>query len=703
MSLSGTVKNKKINSDIEEIAEDKKNKKKFGKLTFTRSFIGMVLFVMAVLLTVCSLYMVAMTAFERATTKGEAGIIALVAACVALSAHLLPALVKGRKSFRLHSMIALIWIVCVAATLYSHTLFFVTTQNDKADIRSENSPEIKNIETLIAQKQEWINEQKVRSVNAINVDITNEKIKIEQILPKVCETCKTNKAKLNSYEIRKTAFEEEKLMAEKVEAEKNKIREMQEEIINKKEEKRTDAVFEKMAKIIPGMSYESFNLSSAITNALLLEILATLFWWLLFPSQKGYKIEGKPGQSSIIKRRDENDGFIVDGEIIPRTIVKGELVEDETFFLENYDPEKINNKNRIAFAKDAYDKDSKNLKYVLYNNEVYPVMNEDLFISKIVLSVIRKKFAKENVAIYKPFASIVSEDFTTVKYVNSIVRKKQNSETLFMVNYVESVNKKAETIKVKEIIKNENDNEKIITEDKVPEIFNTEERIEQKYNFNMALPDEVVKEDQDEINHFYQMQSDHLGSNDKETDKNIDSDIPDFINMDDLFPTNDELNTDESFSGFDLKDDNNNNVINVSNDQMLSDTLSFNNIKSEDPILKGIESKKFKSEYFNFMINYEDFSSKIQQNEEDNDLINISNKAETDYISKFLRLDEYGIKNKSIEKKQKRKTNTSIMDEVYSVKTGKIKETHQVNEKNEEEGSDFENIINDIVLTLQDK
>ena len=150
------LEKKKSITESNQINNLKADLKGKNNKDFSKKITNFILFVMAAMLTICSLYMVGITAFERSATKSEAFIIAGVAMCVALSAHLLPALVKGRQSIHVYSLISIIWLTCVSATLYSHTLFFVTTQNERADVRSETSPEIKNIQDLIEQKQKLI-------------------------------------------------------------------------------------------------------------------------------------------------------------------------------------------------------------------------------------------------------------------------------------------------------------------------------------------------------------------------------------------------------------------------------------------------------------------------------------------------------------------------------------------------------------------
>lgn len=395
----------------------------------SKKIITMILFLMASLLTFCSLYMVGVTAFQRSSTDSEAIIIAGVSICVAFSAHLLPALVKGRQSKKVYLLISFIWIVCVSATLYSHTLFFVTTQNEHADVRADNSPEIKGIQNLIDQKQKWISEQKSRSLNDINVSIANETIRIDQLTPRNCAACKTIQSRINSYQARKEAFESEKAIAQNIEDEKNKVLQMQEQLMSKKDGKRTDAVFEKISQIFPGVSYAAFNLISSIVNALLLEILATLFWWLLSPNKKS---------------KDDNLGD--NQEMVLPEIINVPYDNSEKLKLidENMDTN-INNiqKNQlINFKRNISEKFKNETPYVVYENEIYDVRVEDLFQSIMVISISAKKINEtERLISYNKDQKIKSEDFYILNYVKNVSKKQINNETFFNDRYVYSIKK----------------------------------------------------------------------------------------------------------------------------------------------------------------------------------------------------------------------------------------------------------------------
>lgn len=636
--------------------------KKQSVFNYIKLFSSVVLFIMALLITGCSLYMVGITAFERSANAGEAIIIAGVAVCIALSAHLLPALVKGRKSIKLNLLIAFVWFFCISATLYSHTLFFVTTQNDKADVRSEMSPEIKNLEELISQKEKWITEQKVRPMNDINRDIANEKMKIEQILPKVCEKCTTNRAKLNSYEIRRDALIEEKAIVEKVEAEKNKVREMQENIVVKKEEKRTDAVFEKMSKIFPDMSYESLNLTSSITNALLIEILATLFWWLLFPSQGGYKIEGKKGvsQNKIIRLNNEREDDIINAEIVQEhpLSIKHSLSNS-------------NSENLIAFQTEIYHRNKKEAKYIVYDNEIYPLTVEELFVKKLILNVglrqkidnfIKTHFISENLIKTNYIKNVFKKDrvaeneksvFVVHKYTKDIrPAKKENASIVVEKQSMASLLSESDyeykenlpVVEEKEPIVMKPNTEKPLKVDIDPPVLNVVDDdildIAKLFNNNenvIKVSNEKPKENDEQNNGLNELQE-----------------IKDYLSLDFLPDEYQEELQKAPLIDLPNENDTDYNIVENLNDNVGS-SVSY----TSDPISTEINAKEKNEFTLNFKLNFYDEKSEDQQKETFNlkNLMepNKNKKSNNNYIRQFLDMEENEIFNnhsdyKNIEK-----------------------------------------------------
>lgn len=646
-----------INSKV-DISKDKPD--------LSKKIITFILFVMATLLTLCSLYMVGITAFERSATKGEAIIIAGVAICVALSAHLLPALVKGRQSIHIYSLISIVWLTCVSATLYSHTLFFVTTQNEKADIRSENSPEIKNIQDLIAQKEKWISEQKSRSLNDINISIANETIKIEQLIPRDCDSCKTIKSKISSYQARKSAFEDEKKIAENIEQEKNKVMQMQEEIMNKKDDKRTDAVFEKMSKVFPGISYEAFNLSSSITNALLLEILATLFWWLLSPNKK--EKDKKTDKNSLIKKFIPNkreDKISLNNQ---PEVVHAEIINEEDTLLLGSDISNIQNKNLIDFKKSIFDNYKEMGSYVLFENDIYEVVYEDLFLQNVTL-FIRKN---EIVELEKPFYNYMDrfkvEDMTIFKYVHKIFKNEQREESFFKHRYVTSI--------VKNVIREEAPNYDFKKFNNLKE----NDKIEPQYNVEEVLP---LKENNEKTNKFFDLNMEDL----------ISGETKDLASIE----TNDKNNEIIPYLENEKEDYNeirNDNItLENKNDGLNEDyknILNINDFEDKNDSFFKFDIKKPLVGKYEFIKKEKPIKSK--------DKMNASN-----YIDQFL-----GLKNQNInsfeDKGMKKKVAGTIMDEVFPQKNNKIEIVHNEDVKNEfidEKQVDFINNIDSILDTLE--
>lgn len=668
------LEKKKSITESNQINNLKADLKGKNNKDFSKKITNFILFVMAAMLTICSLYMVGITAFERSATKSEAFIIAGVAMCVALSAHLLPALVKGRQSIHVYSLISIIWLTCVSATLYSHTLFFVTTQNERADVRSETSPEIKNIQDLIEQKQKWISEQKSRSLNDINISIANEKIKIDQLTPRDCDSCKTIKSRISSYQARKAAFEDEKKIAQNIEDEKAKVMQMQEEIMTKKDDKRTDAVFEKMSKIFPSMSYAAFNLSSSVVNALLLEILATLFWWLLSPNKKETK-EIKEKKSIIkrfspIKKYDTNQ--IVEPEENPE-IVHAEIMNDEDTLLLGSDLTKIQDKNLANFKKSLFDNYQEMGSYVLFNNDIYEVSYEDLFLQNVTMFIRKNEILELEKPFYDKEERFKMEDMTIQKYVHRIFKNEQKEESFFKHRYALNI--------TKNVIRGEADNS----------FFNIKNVEEVNNNLNVNKNIEAVEAvENKKTNNFDKLNIEDLLSKDFEINNDSDSEI----NLD-IPKESEEVKEHEGHEEYD-------NGINSENFENYQEYLNLNE-KNITPynMLMLKDEKNMEENYFKFDINKPlEGKYKLIKKEK---LLKVKEKMNaSNYIDQFLGLNNKA--NKSSENDtNKRKVDKTIMDEVFPQKNKKI-ESFDTNIKEDfidEKQVDFIQNIDSILDSLQ--
>lgn len=668
------LEKKKSITESNQINNLKADLKGKNNKDFSKKITNFILFVMAAMLTICSLYMVGITAFERSATKSEAFIIAGVAMCVALSAHLLPALVKGRQSIHVYSLISIIWLTCVSATLYSHTLFFVTTQNERADVRSETSPEIKNIQDLIEQKQKWISEQKSRSLNDINISIANEKIKIDQLTPRDCDSCKTIKSRISSYQARKAAFEDEKKIAQNIEDEKAKVMQMQEEIMTKKDDKRTDAVFEKMSKIFPGMSYAAFNLSSSVVNALLLEILATLFWWLLSPNKKETK-EIKEKKSIIkrfspIKKYDTNQ--IVEPEENPE-IVHAEIMNDEDTLLLGSDLTKIQDKNLANFKKSLFNNYQEMGSYVLFNNDIYEVSYEDLFLQNVTMFIRKNEILELEKPFYDKEERFKMEDMTIQKYVHRIFKNEQKEESFFKHRYALNI--------TKNVIRGEADNS----------FFNIKNVEEVNNNLNVNKNIEAVEAvENKKTNNFDKLNIEDLLSKDFEINNDSDSEI----NLD-IPKESEEVKEHEGHEEYD-------NGINSENFENYQEYLNLNE-KNITPynMLMLKDEKNMEEDYFKFDINKPlEGKYKLIKKEK---LLKVKEKMNaSNYIDQFLGLNNKA--NKSSENDtNKRKVDKTIMDEVFPQKNKKI-ESFDTNIKEDfidEKQVDFIQNIDSILDSLQ--
>lgn len=668
------LEKKKSITESNQINNLKADLKGKNNKDFSKKITNFILFVMAAMLTICSLYMVGITAFERSATKSEAFIIAGVAMCVALSAHLLPALVKGRQSIHVYSLISIIWLTCVSATLYSHTLFFVTTQNERADVRSETSPEIKNIQDLIEQKQKWISEQKSRSLNDINISIANEKIKIDQLTPRDCDSCKTIKSRISSYQARKAAFEDEKKIAQNIEDEKAKVMQMQEEIMTKKDDKRTDAVFEKMSKIFPSMSYAAFNLSSSVVNALLLEILATLFWWLLSPNKKETK-EIKEKKSIIkrfspIKKYDTNQ--MVEPEENPE-IVHAEIMNDEDTLLLGSDLTKIQDKNLANFKKSLFNNYQEMGSYVLFNNDIYEVSYEDLFLQNVTMFIRKNEILELEKPFYDKEERFKMEDMTIQKYVHRIFKNEQKEESFFKHRYALNI--------TKNVIRGEADNS----------FFNIKNVEEVNNNLNVNKNIEAVEAvENKKTNNFDKLNIEDLLSKDFEINNDSDSEI----NLD-IPKESEEVKEHEGHEEYD-------NGINSENFENYQEYLNLNE-KNITPynMLMLKDEKNMEENYFKFDINKPlEGKYKLIKKEK---LLKVKEKMNaSNYIDQFLGLNNKA--NKSSENDtNKRKVDKTIMDEVFPQKNKKI-ESFDANIKEDfidEKQVDFIQNIDSILDSLQ--
>lgn len=668
------LEKKKTITESNQINNLKADLKGKNNKDFSKKITNFILFVMAAMLTLCSLYMVGITAFERSATKSEAFIIAGVAMCVALSAHLLPALVKGRQSIHVYSLISIIWLTCVSATLYSHTLFFVTTQNERADVRSETSPEIKNIQDLIDQKQKWISEQKSRSLNDINISIANETIRIDQLTPRDCDSCKTIKSRISSYQARKAAFEDEKKIAQNIEDEKAKVMQMQEEIMNKKDDKRTDAVFEKMSKIFPGMSYAAFNLSSSVVNALLLEILATLFWWLLSPNKKETK-ETKE-KKSIVKRfspiKKYDTSQIVKAEENPE-IVHAEIMNDEDTLLLGSDLTKIQDKNLANFKKSLFNNYQEMGSYVLFNNDIYEVSYEDLFLQNVTMFIRKNEILELEKPFYDKEERFKMEDMTIQKYVHRIFKNEQKEESFFKHRYALNI--------TKNVIRGEADNS----------FFNIKNVEEVNNNLNVNKNIEAVENiENKKTNNFDKLNIEDLLSKDFEINNDSDNEI----NID-IPKESEEVKEHEEHEEYD-------NGINNENFENYQEYLNLNE-KNITPynMLMLKDEKNMEENYFKFDINKPlEGKYKLIKKEK---LLKVKDKMNaSNYIDQFLGLNNKA--NKSSENDtNKRKVDKTIMDEVFPQKNKKI-ESFDTNIKEDfidEKQVDFIQNIDSILDSLQ--
>lgn len=241
---------------------------------------------LAAVLTAVSLSMIAVSSWERTANDIESIIMTFLAGSIALSAHLLPALTKRRVGKIGGMVVTVLWLFSVLVTLYSHTVFFVSAGVHAGEVRSQKSGKVEDIKETMSFNQQEINDPNVRSVVLISRDMSVVDGRIAALQPRDCDKCKTTKSKIAELQAQKNALNIEMQESQRIANLKAQQLSMNSQIMNAKDSARLDPVTQKLSLIFKGMNVDALTLFLAILSAGLLETLAALFWWLVWPNRK---------------------------------------------------------------------------------------------------------------------------------------------------------------------------------------------------------------------------------------------------------------------------------------------------------------------------------------------------------------------------------------------------------------------------------
>lgn len=369
---------------------------------------------LATILTTVSLAMITVSAWERSATLLEAILVALLSGSVALSAHLLPALVKKRVGKFSGTMVILIWIVAVSITLYSHTVFFVTNMTQSGENRAENSDQVKDISKMATATEDMAKDSNARSKVDITRDIANNDIQLQSYIARRCKNptstsrCKAVESGIEALKSKQNALNVELQEANRVAGLKEKAMQMQQEAMKVKNDKRLDPVTEKLSLVFNGLNVDAITLIISVVNAALLEMLASLFWWLVWPGKtedeliKDAKFESKLNRRSQSLKNNKVDGQL-QNDAINNLKLEEKSEEIETLLL---------NKNIVKSALPII-KEGK----IVYKQGYFDKTEEDLFISQYIQRIIMSTPEKY---IQRNKNNIITEDIAIMSYVKRI-------------------------------------------------------------------------------------------------------------------------------------------------------------------------------------------------------------------------------------------------------------------------------------------
>lgn len=461
------------------------NKKSHSLRTF-------IILALAITLTCVSLAMITEASWERSGSLMEAVIMSFLAGGVALSAHLLPALTKKRVGKFGWGIVSAIWMVAVLVTLYSHTIFFVSTMTEAGNARANKSSQVQDIKSLSDENKKLMINTDARSVVAISRDIANIDIQINQLTPRACANCKRIKGNIAGLQAKKDALNIEMDEAKRVASLRDDAIKMDKQAAEVKNNARLDPVTEKLVGIFNGMNVSGVTLLISVVNAALLEMLASLFWWLVWPDKK---VEDNNSKNRIIDKKRRPEDIFIDSN------------EKKLLTQEKDKPLSIENKVKKITA---------DINHIIYNDLLFERKNEDIFIDPYVSKIhpiykendlrkVNPKFIEEDINVvsfvkninikYKNIEQSIKEDIIDIKNFEEKEKVIDNFDSFFNDSFMENKDKGAN---VYEDSENYIDNQEI-EKNKETVIENTQVNKENEYEQEEIMLEEEEEENQNEI------------------------------------------------------------------------------------------------------------------------------------------------------------------------------------------------------------
>lgn len=359
-----------------------------------------IIFLLAVTFTTVSLAMITEASWARSGSLSEAIIMSFLSGGVALSAHLLPALTKRRMGKFGFGIMSIIWVVALLATLYNHTIFFISNSSNAGNLRATQSAQVKDIAAQSEETKKLMQNTDARSVVAISRDIANVDIQINQLTPRACTNCKRIKANIAGLQAKKDALNVEMAESKRVAALRDKAIEMDEKAVEVKENARLDPIVEKLMGTFKGLNADAVTLLYNLLFAALLEMLATLWWWVLWADYKGIEVKSvkKPEPLKNNKRKRDSDAIALESK---QEVERLELAESEK-------PLAIEDKHISLKAS---------IHQIIYKDKLIDKTNEDIFIDPYVKGVFPIYKDQDNRKVKSRF---LEEDINVVSFVRSI-------------------------------------------------------------------------------------------------------------------------------------------------------------------------------------------------------------------------------------------------------------------------------------------
>lgn len=359
-----------------------------------------IIFMLAITFTTVSLAMITEASWARSGSLSEAIIMSFLSGGVALSAHLLPALTRRRVGKFGWGVVSLIWIVALLATLYSHTIFFISTSSNAGNLRATESTQVKDIAAQSEETKKLMQNTDARSVVAISRDIANVDIQINQLTPRACTNCKRIKANIAGLQAKKQALNVEMDESKRIASLRDKAIEMDQKAAAAKDNARLDPVAEKLMGTFKGINADAMTLFYSLLLAALLEMLATLCWWLLWADYR--VVEGevakKPVAQKNNKRNRDTDAIALES--------KSEIEKLESPEIEK--PLSIENKQISLKAS---------IHQIIYKDKLIDKINEDIFIDPYVKGIFPIYKDQDNRKVQPRF---LEEDINVVSFVRNI-------------------------------------------------------------------------------------------------------------------------------------------------------------------------------------------------------------------------------------------------------------------------------------------